>query len=214
MAMIHRRAPQVQGVDDVEWRGVACPTFPIQGVLKDVYTMLSPILPRQYVSTIWHNYIPPRAQLSLWFVMLGRLKTGSALLDKGIIQAPQGLCPMCGAQVETQTHIIFTCYFSWCVWMQVLEWCNIQGVLHRDCGSFVDQWKGLLLGRKWRRVRLLLIGCVVWSIWYERNEIKFQGKSPNLHQMVASLKCRVGGWVKEYMGVSCFSPRIPLLENF
>ena len=43
-------------------------------------------------------------------------------------------------------------------------------------------------------------------LWYERNKIKFDRGSPNIHKFVLSLKIRIGIWAKEMMGFSGFSP--------
>ena len=34
-------------------------------------------------------------------------------------------------------------------------------------------------GRKYRDIWCLILGCVTWSLWYERNHIKFERKAPN-----------------------------------
>ncbi|GLT33071.1 hypothetical protein SLA2020_076900 [Shorea laevis] len=39
------------------------------------------------------------------------------------------LCGLCNEQVEENSHLFCTCKESWKVWMMVLKWWGLQGVL-------------------------------------------------------------------------------------
>lgn len=45
------------------------------------------------------------------------------------------------------------------------------------------------------------MGCVLWSIWYERNTIKFNNGSLDVEHLFYTLKIRVGIWAKELLGL-------------
>ncbi|CAO2832585.1 unnamed protein product [Amaranthus hypochondriacus] len=51
-------------------------------------------------------------------------------------------------EVESNSHVLFTCSFSWGIWMQILECWGLSGVLHNDCTTFFIQWNGLMKRRK------------------------------------------------------------------
>ena len=136
----------------------------------------------------------------------GKLKTGDNLLSLGIIDPQQALCPFCCLETESNNHTLFTCRFSWCSWMKMLEWWKISGVLQNQCNSFSIQWFGLVKNRKEQKLWGMILGCVIWSLWYERNKIKFEGRYPNLHNFVCSLKIRIRIWAKEMVGFSGVSP--------
>ena len=78
----------------------------------------------------------------------------------------------------------------------MLEWWGLSSVLHNRCGNFSIEWLGLVKSRKGRKLRGLILGCGIWSLWYERNKIKFEIDSPELNKFAYSLKIRVGIWVK------------------
>ena len=91
--------------------------------------------------------------------------------------------------------------------MKILKWWVLSTALHNRCNSFSIQWFGLVKNRKCRDFWALILGCVIWSLWYERNQIKFELKTPNLHNFVYSLKIRIGIWAKEMLGFSGFAPQ-------
>lgn len=43
-------------------------------------------------------------------------------------------------------------------------------------------------------------GCVVWSLWFERNSVVFEQKVPDFHRFLCSLKFRLRVWGKELLG--------------
>ena len=87
------------------------------------------------------------------------------------------------------------------------NWWGIHGVFHNRCGKFIIEWYGLMKGRKRKKLRRLILGCVIWSLWYERNKTKFEMSSPEFHNFVHTLKIRVGIWAKEILGCAGFSPQ-------
>lgn len=128
------------------------------------------------------------------------------LVEKGIVDAQNTLCPFCFLIVESNSHLLFTCSFSWGVWMEILNWWKIQGVFHNCCDRFIVEWGGLLKIKKRKKLWNMILGYVLWSIWYERNKIKFEAKAPDYLNFVYNLKIRIGVWAKELLGFEVESP--------
>ena len=84
--------------------------------------------------------------------------------------------------------------------MHMLQWWGLSGTLHNKGKNFCIEWLGLVKNRKRRKLWGLILGCVIWSLWYERNRIKFDEASPNINNFVHSLKIRIGIWAKEMGG--------------
>lgn len=82
-------------------------------------------------------------------------------MNKGVIDTVNALCPFCNLEVKTNTHILFTCIFSWNIWMKVLEWWSISGVLHNRCVPFSLARKSLAPIRKRGNLWNLILGCVI-----------------------------------------------------
>ena len=130
------------------------------------------------------------------------------LLEKGIIDPQQALCPFCNLEIETNSHMLFTCSFSWSIWMEVLDWWGILGVLHKNCGDFCVQRNSLMKGRKWGKLWKLVLRCTIWSLWYTRNKVKFEMVPPDQGKASYSLKIRIGVWAKELLGYVDLSPLV------
>ena len=165
-------------------------------------------MPKSLASVVWQKFIPPRAQLTVWLAYKEKLKTGDILVEKGIISPHYAYCPFCSTDLETNTHILFTCRFAWNTWMEILKWWNVSAPLHRTFPIFSEQWLGLIKDRKCKDIWIISLGCVVWSLWHERNQIKFESKSLNFQNFVTSLKLRIGTWAKEMMGLSGYPPHV------
>lgn len=181
--------------------------YPTKSIGDIAAATSAPILPLNITKSIQDKGVPPRAQLTLWFANLGRLKTGDLLVDKGIIDAHHALCPFCRLVLESNSHILFTCQFSWGAWMMIFDWSGIRGVLHSRYEDFVIHWRGLWVGRKWKRLCKLILSCMIWSIWYERNKAKFEATTHDLHKFAYVLKIRIGIQAKEILGMVGFSPQ-------
>ena len=92
--------------------------------------------------------------------------------------------------------------------MEILKWWNLSGPLHNTFSKFSIQWIGMVNEKKRKDIWALSLGCVIWSLWYERNKIKFDAKTPNLHYFVMSLRSRIGIWSKEMLGASGYAPNV------
>ena len=97
--------------------------------------------------------------------------------------------------------------------MEILKWWGISAPLHMQYPKFSIQWFGLIKRRKFRNIWALTLGCVTWSLWYERNQIKFERKVPNLQNFIMSLNIRIGIWAKEMMGSSGYAPNVIYNED-
>lgn len=200
LGSVHR-----EGQDSVSWQNISSLSYPTKCIVEQVFADCDPLLPRAVASILWSIRCPPRAQVTLWMACLGRLKTGDRLMDVGVISISDALCPLCGVVVESNSHVLFTCSFSWGVWMHILDWWGLQGVLQDRCGCALLAWGGLMRSRRWKRLWWMVFVCVLWSIWFERNAVKFEGKVADVRRFLFSLRLRVGFWAKElrlYDGVS------------
>ena len=146
--------------------------------------------------------------MTIWLAHLEKLKIGDSLMDKGIITPQQALCPFCSLEVETISHVLFTCTFSWGIWMDLLNEWGILGVLHKNCENFCDEWSGLSNDRNRRKLWNLVLGCTIWSIWYTRNKVKFEMAPPEQRKVIYSLKIRIGKCAKKMLGYEGFTPLV------
>lgn len=199
--------PQQGKRDEVGWRGGTCSTFPLKEIGNTLYASYDPILPKDISDLIWRIKVPPRVHLVLWLANLEKLKTGDALIDRGLIDPRQGMCPFCDNSVESNSHVLFSCSYSWGIWMEILRWWGVFGALHNRCVPFSIAWRSLVPRRHRGKLWLLVLGCVIWSIWFDRNRIKFQNGVRDMGKLLHTIKVHVGVWAKELLGMDI--PALP-----
>ena len=192
--------------DCVIWKPSGSMLYPTKYIGAKMIQDRQPILSNATIKLVWHKFIPPRAQLTVWFASPERLKTADFLVEKGIIAPQRGTCPFCNTEVESNPHILFSCDFAWRTWMEIVKWWGISAVFQNRCSMFGIEWMGLLKGKNRHKLWGLVFGCVIWSIWYERNKIKFENCPINMHRFDYSLKSRIGVWAKEYLGLTVIPP--------
>ena len=82
---------------------------------------------------------------------------------------------------------------------------GILGVLHTKCENFCDEWDGLLINWKKKKLWKLILGCTIWSLWYTRNKAKFEFIPPDQGKVSYSLKIRIIMWAKEMVNHGALS---------
>ena len=208
LLIVEQNRPDRGTEEGIRWRNSEVASYPTKDIHEIFNNSLGAPLSKSITSVVWQRFIPPRARLIVWLAYKERLKTGDFLVEKGIISPQNAWCPFCKNEIETNTHILFTCRFAWCTWMEILKWWNLSAPLHRSFTLFSFQWCGLVKERKRKDFWILSLGCVIWSLWYERNKILFENKIPHLQSFVMSLKFRIGTWAKEMFGVSGYTPNV------
>ena len=199
--------------DGLFWKHSGVQEYPPKNIIARLNESHTPSLSKPIVNIIWQKFIPPRAKLSLWLANLEKLKTGDLLVEKGIIVPQQAACPFCSTELESNSHILFTCRFAWNTWMNILKWWGLSAALQNQCENFSIQWLNLVVIRKHRDFWGLILGCVIWSLWYERNKIKFEMKPPNFDHFIFSLKIRIGIWAKEILGYKSSAPLNTIFDS-
>ncbi|XP_057532930.1 uncharacterized protein LOC130810822 [Amaranthus tricolor] len=206
--IIAQNGPKRYREDGLLWKNAEVAAYPTKYIKDKFNESLGSSLPKNILSIVWQKFIPPRAKLTLWLANKEKLKTADYLVEKGIIAPQNAWCPFCRSELESNSHILFTCRFAWRSWMEILKWWGLSASLHSKFPDFSTQWLGLVNVREHKDIWALTLGCVIWSLWYERNKIKFESKTPNLQNFVTSLKIRIGIWAKEIMGSSTYTPNV------
>ena len=118
--------------------------YPTKSIIAKINESYTPSLTKPIVNIIWQKFIPPRDKLSVWLANPEKLKIGDLLVEKGIIDPQQAACPFCSIELESNSHILFSCSFAWNTWMNMLAWWGLSTALHNQCKNFSIQWLGLV----------------------------------------------------------------------
>jgi hypothetical protein len=58
---------------------------------------------------VWENFTPSKAKFFAWLLVQGKIQSRGMLLRKRMITPTRAVCPICLAEIEDATHIIFRC---------------------------------------------------------------------------------------------------------
>ncbi|XP_057444546.1 uncharacterized protein LOC130736773 [Lotus japonicus] len=89
----------------------------------------------QFYKAIWSSPVPSKVAGLAWKVALQRLPTIDNLAKRGVTVNlnGQGSCAFCRRHDEDNSHVIFTCSFSYGIWMACYNWLKVQTALPMDC---------------------------------------------------------------------------------
>ena len=110
--IIEQKEPIREREDGVYWKHSGKSYYPTKCIMAKINESYTPPLSKPIVNIIWQNSIAPRAKLSVWVANLEKLKTGDFLLGKGIINPQEATCPFCNLEMESNSHILFSCRFA------------------------------------------------------------------------------------------------------
>lgn len=174
------------------WKWNSSGQYTVASFLKQVYEQHMPCsLPPEITDIVWKKRGPPRAQMKLWFLVRGRLKCGELLARLNIISIDNALCPWCDLEVESIQHLFFACKFAWGIWTQCLQLWDVHIALHKDSQVNMLSWSSLVVGKFKKQLWEWLFVVVIWSSWFERNEIKFGRSSKEFSQLIDLVKYRL-----------------------
>ncbi|XP_072081248.1 uncharacterized protein [Arachis hypogaea] len=69
-----------------------------------------------FTKNIWKGLAPPRMELFVWFVLVGRVNTKERLSRLGVISQNDKRCVLCNKDDEQVHHLFLGCDFVWQVW--------------------------------------------------------------------------------------------------
>ncbi|GJS99731.1 RNA-directed DNA polymerase, eukaryota [Tanacetum coccineum] len=162
--------------------------------VKEVRSCLDNILlPSSDVPTRWVSLIPIKINIFAWRARLDRLPTRSNLACRGIVM-DSVLCPICGSDTETISHILFRCNLGVHIFRKICRWWEVDWL---DVSSFDDWLEWFSAIRLSSKVKLLMEGvCMVawWHIWAYRNKLLFDDSPPRQATLFDDIVSRSYFW--------------------
>ncbi|XP_056690291.1 uncharacterized protein [Spinacia oleracea] len=137
-----------------------------------------------------NNLDSPKSLFILWLVVQGRLPTKDRLQHWGI--STDGMCILCGTELETLQHLFFQCSYSGQVcgskFCSYLRFRALILVLIRRFSLLSKCVRGLLGSVK---VFTVVFAEVVYGLWIQRNQRVFAGHNQATDQIVKATIFRV-----------------------
>ncbi|KAE8717887.1 hypothetical protein F3Y22_tig00110020pilonHSYRG00230 [Hibiscus syriacus] len=144
--------------------------------------------------------IPPRVESFMWQVVLGKLAVRSELVKRRIQGIVDIRFPLCKREVESPSHLFFTCSVVWMIWNKFLNFWKIKSVLHVNAKKFLLAWAEL---KSSSTIWSFIPGAVIWTTWKVRNLIVFEGGKLDLAEYFFVARFRLASWfLAKYKEVS------------
>ncbi|QHO01916.1 uncharacterized protein DS421_13g419310 [Arachis hypogaea] len=149
-----------------------------------VETVQEDISSYSFTRTILKGLVPPRVELFVWFVLIGKFHTKERLSRFGVIHQEDNLCVLCNNGVECGHHLFLGCSFSWQVWCAWLSYVGVQWACPGAIKEHFQSWTEIS-NRKEERKRWMVCFCaIIWNIWLERNRRIFQNKGKGVEEII------------------------------
>ena len=152
------------------------------------------------VASLWWGVAPPKVELLLWFILLGRLNTKDGLCRLNILSAENNLCVFYNCAEETMSHLFFTCQFVWKAWTSCYQWWGMTWVMDCDPRINFESWAGVKCSRNQKKMWLSWFYAIyLVCVGYEKQghiseqrgvlEVFHDGD----HAQMETLECRLDG---------------------
>jgi hypothetical protein len=145
---------------------------------------------------LWKIDVPSKVLAFGWRLLLDRLPTRSALNHRGILHSPNDLsCVFCALNVEDSGHLFFSCQFSIGIWTAVSNWLGKAMPTGVECCTHFCMFGNLIrLKKEGGRVSRLIWLATTWSLWKHRNDVLFNGATPDASILVNIIKTTSWIW--------------------
>ena len=188
----------VDGLDDqLLWKFDTSGNFSVKSFsLQVVRDAASTLVVNSQVRMVWKKLAPPRVEILVWLIMLGRLSTKDRLVKLNCISILDQNCVLYGADIESVSHLFFSCPLAWLLWHRCMQWWGIYWCLPNEPIVFFKAWEGAPYRGFERKLWISLLYVVLWTIWRIRNRVIFEQYTPNWELEVQLIKTRLGYWTR------------------
>ena len=129
---------------------------------------------------VWKPKIPKHVAFFLWIAAHGQILTLDNLMLKGRLLANRGC--VCCCDGESLSHLLLHCPVTHSLWAFMLQAFGILWVMLGSVTGLLScwyQWHGKHNSDIWN----LVLGCLMWILWLERNCQSFEDKDKTLDEL-------------------------------
>jgi len=121
-------------------------------------------------SLLWEAKAMPKALVTAWRILLGRLPTYDNLIRRGLVVTSSS-CVFCNVSEESTQHIFLDCALAQSVWSLCFRWIGIFSVQHKDILVHFESFQlphfTVSQNQIWKGIWVAIVRC----IWDQRNLI-------------------------------------------
>jgi hypothetical protein len=133
--------------------------------------------------SIWMVKAPPRVAFFIWTMTWGRILTCDNLMRRGYTMARW--CCMCRCEGEIVDHLLLHCSAAQKLWNFVFVGFHVHWVLPRQVVDLLFGWCNWF-GKHHSHIWNLILMCLMWTVWWERNSRTFEDVSSSPDQFLGN----------------------------
>ena len=152
---------------------------------------------------IWKEKVPKRvAFFFLWTATHDHILTLDNLILRGHPLANR--CCMCRCSGESMHHLFIHCHVVNSLWVFMLQVFGIQWVLPSSVAELLFCWNHWL-GKHDSDIWNLISGCLMWTVWMERNHRSFEDSEKYLVELIGLCQRSLFDWSQCWGFTECSS---------
>ena len=152
----------------------------------------------KFAAKAWYKMAPPKVEMLVWFLLLGKLNTKDRLVNLNILPRSKANCVLCNEHMENIGHLFFSCNYSWKLWCSYFNKLKINWVILVDPRIAFESWLEVDLSRIHRKEWCVCFFSMIWLVWEARKKIIFQKEAFPVEKCLALLWHRWQVWTKEW----------------
>lgn len=105
------------------------------------------------------------------------------------------MCALCGVGIESNTHLFLHSPAVWVMWSEIMNREGVIWAIPNSLAALAAEWSSLLVvsdGFLWN----LTPYALVWTSWLSRNDILFNNRTFNAHEVWDLHLLKVSRWTK------------------
>jgi hypothetical protein len=186
-------AIQRENQDKLWWIPSKKGTFKV----KDFFKALSRAEGRGFPwKGVWRTKSPPRAAFFVWSAAIGKILTLDNLRKRQVVVVNR--CFMCKKDGESIDHLLLHCKVAHALWCNIFSRLDLSWFMFSSVLDLCACWYSSSRNRSAVVWKMMLI-CIFWSIWRERNNRCFEDLESSLEEILASLLYSLYSWIAAYL---------------
>jgi hypothetical protein len=169
-SLIHSHTPRGESADKMRWCLNRQGVFDSRSYFQALHAPGVVAFPWKI---IWGVKSPRRVAFFMWTVAWGRILTCDNLRKRGFVLA--SWCCMCKGDDESVDHLFIHCWAARRLWSSVFRAVGIDWVFPNRVVDLLFGWWNWF-GKKSSSVWNLIPSCLMWTIWWERNNRTFENQ--------------------------------------
>ena len=148
--------------------------------------------------SLWQARAMPKALITAWRILLGRIPTSVNLLRRGVA-VNSSICVLCRESEETSQHLFWECSFAQRVWSLCFRWIGVLFVQHKDLRCNFENFYLVHMSIKQNQVWKGMWVAIVRCIWEKRNSVIFKQGVPDAEEIFQMAQLHTWFWLKHRM---------------